>query len=107
MPSSSTNWRHRRQISARKYLLKAQYGITLDDYEELLNRQGGGCGICKAKPKARKRSLMPILFVDHNHTTGEVRGLLCPSCNNAIGLLRDKPELCLAAAAYLSFDKML
>lgn len=52
------------------------YGITGDDYETLLERQGGKCAICRARPKAKR------LAVDHDHKTGAVRGLLCSRCNH-------------------------
>jgi hypothetical protein len=72
------------------------YGLTREDYDEILRDQGGVCAICKAEPKPTKR-----LSVDHNHATGEVRGLLCTSCNHGLGNFRDKPELLRLAAEYL------
>lgn len=54
------------------------YGITGDDYEALLKRQGGKCAICRARPRSKR------LAVDHNHTTGAVRGLLCSRCNHEL-----------------------
>jgi hypothetical protein len=62
--------------------LKAAYGITYDDYKALLDWQGGRCYICRRQPKKKR------LAVDHDHVTGEVRGLLCTDgdrgCNHAI-----------------------
>jgi hypothetical protein len=52
------------------------YGITGDGYEALLERQGGKCAICRARPKSKR------LAVDHDHKTGAVRGLLCSRCNH-------------------------
>jgi hypothetical protein len=75
-----------------------QYDITLDMYDELLARQGGGCAICGAAQSDKgKRSLS----VDHNHATGEVRGLLCYRCNVGIGMFQDEPTLLSAAIRYL------
>lgn len=62
--------------------LKTKFGITLDYYNELLNKQNGVCAICF---KTDKRSLA----VDHCHKTGRIRGLLCGKCNKALGLLND------------------
>jgi hypothetical protein len=57
---------------------------------------GNTCGICRATA---------ILYIDHDHRTGELRGLLCPSCNSAIGLLGENPERFAAALAYLRKDQ--
>jgi hypothetical protein len=64
--------------SARQHeaMVAKTYGITGDDYEALLERQGGKCAICRARPKSKR------LAVDHNHKTGAVRGLLCSRCNH-------------------------
>jgi len=63
----------------RSKMLKCRYGITSDDYDRLFLEQKGVCGICK-KPSAK-----PYLSVDHCHSTGIVRGLLCASCNMFLG----------------------
>jgi len=78
--------------------LRAKYGITLDTYEEILARQDGRCAICRlpaeeAKVKGNWGRLGPVLSVDHDHgccpglfTCGDcVRGLLCETCNRALG----------------------
>lgn len=62
-----------------------RYGISLSDYENLYKKQNGKCAICKNKLEKG--------VVDHNHTTGEVRGILCNSCNTAIGLAKENPEI--------------
>lgn len=75
--------------------LKYTYGITYSLYTDQLARQGGVCAICRNPPTGR------VLDVDHNHTTGAVRGLLCRGCNTSLGKFKDSPELLRAAAAYL------
>lgn len=79
--------------------LKARYGVTVSEYERLLQHQGGVCFICGRKP-GRVR-----LAVDHNHKTGEVRGLLCPrgprSCNRGLGVFADSADRLELAADYL------
>ena len=82
---------HRRDLRLRR-----TYGITAEQYDEMFEAQGGVCAICGRPPKN-----MP-LNVDHDHETGEVRGLLCWSCNHRVlGAVRDSIELLQRAAAYL------
>lgn len=64
-----------------KSKLKTVYGLTLEDYQTMLNEQNSRCKIC-LEEKDR-------LVVDHNHDTGQVRGLLCGSCNKGLGHFRD------------------
>jgi hypothetical protein len=78
-----------------------RYGITVALYDELLARQGGGCAICGAPESGTAR---PSLSVDHDHATGEVRGLLCFSCNAGIGMLGDNPEHLRTAIRYLELS---
>lgn len=74
------------------------YDLTPEDYDRMLASQGGGCTICGATEPGRGRTQF---CVDHNHTTGHIRGLLCAHCNLALGYLKDDPNLCLKAANYL------
>lgn len=78
--------------AGRKYRLK-QYGLTPDDYDAMVAAQDGRCGICA--------QVSATLVVDHDHTTGEVRELLCTRCNVGIGHLDDDLERLRAAVAYL------
>jgi hypothetical protein len=78
--------------SDRNYKLKLRYGITEDDFERMLARQGGLCAICR---------VVPGTFVDHCHTTGRVRGVLCFNCNNGLGHFADNLVLLELAALYL------
>jgi Recombination endonuclease VII len=70
-----------------------RYGLTLADYRALQARQGNACAICRQVTRA--------LCIDHCHVTGRVRGLLCRSCNTALGFYADDPRLLRAALAYL------
>jgi hypothetical protein len=73
-----------------------RYGITEAEYTALFEKQGGVCAICKKLPQKR-------LCVDHVHDeTKRVRGLLCKSCNMAIGLLKDDPVAVLALYTYIT-----
>lgn len=89
----------------RASTLWRSYGLTLEAYEAMLERQGGGCLICSMKPDSPYS-----LHVDHDHSCCAirkkscgrcVRGLLCSPCNTALGLLLDDPRRFRAAAAYL------
>jgi hypothetical protein len=75
------------------------YGLTPEKWDEMLAAQGGVCAICKGPgwPDRFGRRF----HVDHDHQTGRIRGLLCVSCNRALGFLLDDPERARAAAAYL------
>lgn len=86
----------------RQRKLKDKYGLTVERYDQLMAEQDGACAICGvAGPEAARWGK---LVVDHDHETGEVRGLLCSNCNCAIGLLGDSPELLTKAAGYLSVE---
>ena len=74
--------------------IKRQYGMTPDDYIQKLNEQGGACAIC--------RHVFPSLVIDHDHDTGEVRGLLCHKCNVGMGHFNDNIELLSHAVIYLA-----
>ncbi|AFK13461.1 endonuclease VII [Yersinia phage YpP-G] len=84
------------------YLMRS-YGITLDDYEEMLESQKGLCKICGTEGFAMNPKVHKIkLVVDHCHTKGNVRGLLCHNCNRALGLLKDNVKSLQAAIEYLN-----
>lgn len=77
------------------------YDCSVEKYKELHEAQEGCCAICKTPEEELTRGF----HIDHCHTTGAVRGLLCGRCNTAIGSLRDSPEICLQAASYLKGSK--
>jgi hypothetical protein len=83
--------------------LKKNFGIDLEFFNYLLKKQGYVCAICKMPETTlnRRHHNPQSLTVDHNHTTGVVRGLLCNNCNRAIGLLKDDTKILLAAVDYL------
>lgn len=83
--------------AARDARYRRRYGITLDDYNRMGRSQRWLCAICGRPPYPEGSRLVP----DHNHATGEVRGLLCQPCNSALGLFGEKPERLSAAARYL------
>ena len=81
--------------SVKSSQLKVRYGITLEDYNKLLTEQGNVCYICKTTPNSL------ALSVDHNHITGNIRGLLCSNCNTLLGLAKDDVNILKAAIDYL------
>lgn len=100
-PRCATCWRAetaRRKNAAHGAYVENTYGITAEEYKLLYEAQGGRCAICQRATGAARR-----LAVDHNHKTGEVRGLLCKPCNRyGLGMFaRDNPEVFDRAAEYL------
>ncbi|MFF4397787.1 endonuclease VII domain-containing protein [Streptomyces sp. NPDC001480] len=81
-----------RVVDNRSGHLKRKYGLTEAERDELIASQGGVCCICLAAPPAH---------VDHCHETGRVRGVLCFSCNAALGQFKDQPDAIRRAAAYV------
>lgn len=83
---------------------KRKFGITVDEYNDLLMKQEGVCGICKNPETALDHRTKQIrnMAVDHCHTTGKVRGLLCSKCNTALGSFKDNVEYLKAAITYLN-----
>ncbi len=75
-----------------------RYGITPKDYDALFAAQDGRCAICGTTEAGAWGGLLPV---DHDHETGDVRGLLCHNCNGGLGQFCDDPDRLLAAAAYL------
>ena len=81
----------------KNYSLRYSYGITLEEYNQMFIEQEGCCKICNTHQSALKRKL----FVDHCHTTGAVRGLLCQPCNTLLGQAKDDVEILKNAISYL------
>jgi uncharacterized protein YmfQ (DUF2313 family) len=76
--------------------LKSTFGITVEEYRALFKAQGGVCAICNTDTPTGYN-----WHVDHCHTTGKVRGILCSKCNQGLGLFNDKENLLERAASYL------
>lgn len=94
--------RHRpvssRWESQRESFLRRKYGIGLADYHRMFEEQRGLCAICHS-PDSRNGNRSMV--VDHDHSTGQVRGLLCGTCNTALGKFRDDPTILRSAIRYL------
>ena len=83
--------------SARKFRYKNLYGMSIQDYDKMLEKQGGCCMICKEHHTDHATRL----HVDHDHNTGKVRGLLCRRCNMLLGVVDDDVNLLGFAIQYL------
>ncbi len=79
------------RLKKRRQALR-KYGITPDEFDRVLQEQGGLCASCQEEPATD---------VDHDHETGEFRGILCGLCNRMIGQAKDNPERLLRGAEYL------
>ena len=75
---------------------KARYGLTVERYNQMVAEQNGRCAICRSPPDKYGR-----LFVDHDHRSGCIRGLLCWRCNVVLGQMKDDAVIFRAAAEYL------
>lgn len=88
--------KERHQANGRAAHLLRKYRLTVKEYDATLSSQGGVCAICKKPPGDRR------FPVDHCHSSGVVRGILCDRCNRLIGQAGDDPEILRNAAVYLS-----
>lgn len=87
----------------RNHKLLRAYNITIEDYDKLFEEQKGVCGVCK-KPESSVDSRQQVvrrLAVDHCHSTGKVRGLLCQACNTTLGKVEERADILLAMVEYL------
>ena len=94
---SKDGYQYECKSCAKENLLRARYGITPELYNEMWKEQQGRCAICGAHQVDFTRSL----HVDHDHETGEIRGLLCIRCNNGLGLYFHDTDLLENAIAFL------
>lgn len=90
----------KREIELRqrqnRHLIRS-FGMTIEEYEDLLERQNYVCAICKRPPSPNKK-----LAVDHRHRHDMIRGLLCGNCNRGLGMFKDDIAVLKNAVTYLS-----
>ena len=91
---SNPQWKQ----ALRDRRIKNTYGLTPDTYNVMYAQQLGCCDICGSEEKDVTGAR---LHIDHDHDTGEVRGLLCSNCNRGLGMLKDSSEIINKAVAYL------
>ncbi len=80
--------------------LRYMYGITPDQYNKMLHSQGNKCGICNID-ESNIKTAYKLFYVDHDHATNRIRGLLCNYCNSMLGFAKDNAENLLAGINYL------
>lgn len=86
---ASGEMRRRKAEEHRRYT----YGLSQEEYDAMVESQGGCCAICNGRPKK--------LVIDHHHESGTVRGLLCSNCNTGIGMFKESTALLYNAVGYL------
>lgn len=102
------SWLYAKGMCNAHYLrfrvLPKKYGITMAQANEMLKEQGGVCAACGGAQLQREAASgrLTDFDVDHNHSTGDVRGLLCSNCNRGIGLLADDIKIVASVAIYLA-----
>jgi Recombination endonuclease VII len=100
-PDYNARWHreHRRLLPEhyRRRELKRRFGISLEEFDDILSQQGGVCALCQGPPRGRWKRFV----VDHDHQTGRIRALLCLWCNSALGFAQDSPELLRSMAEYV------
>lgn len=97
-PSRAKRNPEKHKETMRRGNYRRWYGITLDDYARLLETQDGRCAICGGMDPGGG---FKNFSVDHDHITGQLRGLLCVSCNRGLGLFHDDPVRLESAIQYL------
>ena len=90
---------HRQDLltNGYKYHIRSKFGLDLDEYQSLIDKQDNRCAICHQEFQSS-----PKPHIDHDHITGKIRGVLCHSCNTGIGKLRDSVEILASAIVYLT-----
>jgi len=94
-------WRKANPDRAKELDLLKMFGITLAEYGAMLVAQGGVCAICQQPETEMRSGKLKALAVDHDHTTGTLRGLLCVACNTGLGKLGEDRDRLLSAIRYL------
>ena len=99
--AASKRWREANNERHKDNNAKRSYGLEHGSYATMLAAQDGKCGICETTAPGSRLVRFPI---DHCHTTGKIRGLLCEHCNRGLGMFRDDPALLRRAISYLSSE---
>lgn len=92
------------RLRLRNAHLMRKYGITGQQYDLMFAAQNGLCGICRQPPQPPARGSDPVFYVDHDHETRRIRGLLCHDCNTMLGNAKDRVEILSAAIGYLQLQ---
>ncbi len=95
--ASHKKWKLKNPEKLLAYKLKSKFGITVEEYRKMFERQENRCAICWKDGKTSTRKL----HIDHDHKTGKIRGLLCKNCNHGLGMFKDDMYRLLNAVSYL------
>lgn len=96
--SAKSEKRVKKALSSRR---SVKFSISTEEYQEMLNQQGGVCAICGQPETKYQRGSLRELCIDHDHETGKIRGLLCAACNVGLGSFKDSLERLSNAIDYL------
>ena len=88
--------------TVRSQFLKRKYGMTFEEFDAMLSDQNNACAICGTKEPSKNRGRDKRFHVDHDHQTGKVRGLLCKSCNIALGEVKENIHTLKSMIEYLA-----
>lgn len=95
-------WREKNPEKVKNFELKKRFGIGLDEYQKMSEAQGHVCAICNQPETAvDAKGAERFMAVDHCHSTGKIRKLLCAACNKALGGFKDNPDILRSAAKYI------
>lgn len=101
VPKKGTpEYREYRQMVMRRCIIRKKYGLSIEEYESMVEQHCGRCDICGARPQEPPVS-RSTLDLDHCHDTGLFRGFLCNHCNLGLGNFKDNPTRLKAAIEYL------
>ena len=87
--------------TVRSQYLKRAYGLTFEEFDAMLSQQDNCCAVCGTDKPSQNRGRIKRFHVDHCHTTGKIRGLLCSNCNTALGLVEDNIHTLKSMIEYL------
>lgn len=90
----------KRKVQMRKWRLMKVFGLSSEEFDVMLVNQCGVCAICKTSEPTGAGTW----HIDHCHSTGKIRGLLCSKCNHVLGLVNDDPQILLSAINYLDIS---
>ena len=108
LKEKETSKQTKRRTTVRNNQLQRDYNISFEHLLQMFENQNGCCFICKTSLVllGDSKTKHQTACVDHNHTTGKIRGLLCNSCNRGLGLFKDNITLLRLAANYLEKDSI-
>src|SRR3954454_3244248 len=116
LPKACDSCKHDRRLRVAREIVRPdevrlaqrlrRYGLTVKQFEDMLQDQNGCCALC-GRPPAGLEGRAALLEVDHCHESGNVRALLFQTCNTALGKFQDSPELLRKAADYVELHRML